>query len=51
LNQIYTPEALAYMRNVYYAWNPVPGEALFTDIGVPLHPAALKFYKEHGLIK
>ena len=51
LTQMYTPDALKYMRNVYHAWNPAPGDALFKDIEVPLHPAALKFYKEHGLIK
>ena len=51
LNQIYTPEALQYMRNVYKAWDPAPGQAIFNDIEVPLHPAALKFYKEKGLIK
>jgi TRAP transporter TAXI family solute receptor len=51
LNQIYTPEALKYMHSVYNAWNPTPGDAIFKDIEVPLHPAALKFYKEKGLIK
>lgn len=51
LNQIYTPEALSYMRSVYKAWDPGAGEAIFKDIEVPLHPAALKFYKEKGLIK
>jgi|SRR6185437_15183678 len=51
LTQMYTPDALKYMRNVYHAWNPTPDNALFKDIDVPLHPAALKFYKEHGMIK
>ncbi len=51
LTQMYTPEALAYMRNVYRAWDPTPGDKVFTDIEVPMHPAALKFYKAHGMIK
>jgi TRAP transporter TAXI family solute receptor len=51
LTQMYTPEALKYMRNVYRAWHPEPNPALFTDIEVPLHPAAEKFYKAHGMIK
>jgi uncharacterized protein len=51
LNQMYTPEALAYMRHVYNAWNPTAAPDLFKDIEVPLHPAALKFYKDKGIIK
>ena len=51
LTQMYTPEALTYMRNVYRAWHPEANPTLFNDIEVPLHPAALKFYKQHGMIK
>ena len=51
LNQMYTPAAQTYMRSVYRAWNPQAGEKLFADIGVPLHPAALRYYREHGMIK
>lgn len=51
LTQIYTPDALKYMRSVYHAWDPAPGDGLFKDIEVPLHPAAVKFYKAHGMIK
>jgi TRAP transporter TAXI family solute receptor len=51
LTQMYTPEALTYMRHVYKAWNPTPAPELFKDIEVPMHPAALKFYKDHGIIK
>ncbi|MDI3470550.1 MAG: hypothetical protein OJF62_002613 [Pseudolabrys sp.] len=51
LTQLYTPEALSYMRSVYKAWNPSPGAELFKDIKTPLHPAALKFYQSKGMIK
>jgi TRAP transporter TAXI family solute receptor len=51
LTQMYTPQALSYMHNVYNAWHPVPNKELFADIEVPLHPAAIKFYKEHGMLK
>ncbi|MGO8909522.1 MAG: TAXI family TRAP transporter solute-binding subunit [Bradyrhizobium sp.] len=51
LNQMYSKDALDYMRNVYRAWDPKPGDKLFADIEVPLHPAALKYYKAHGMIK
>jgi TRAP transporter TAXI family solute receptor len=51
LTQMYDKDALAYMRNVYRAWDPTPGDKLFADIEVPLHPAALKYYKAHGMIK
>lgn len=51
VSQMYTPEAMTYMKSVYRAWDPKPGEDLFSDIGVPLHPAALRFYKEKGLVK
>lgn len=51
LTQMFTPDALGYMHNVYRAWDPTPGAALFADIEVPLHPAALKFYQAHGMIK
>jgi hypothetical protein len=51
VSQMYTPEALAYMKSVYRSWDPKPGEDFFNDIGVPLHPAALRFYKEKGMAK
>lgn len=51
LTQMYTPEALKYMHNVYHAWDPKSGATVFKDIQVPLHPAALKFYRAHGMIK
>jgi uncharacterized protein len=51
LKEMYTPEALTYMRHVYNAWNPTAAPQLFDDIEVPLHPAALKFYKDQGLVK
>lgn len=51
VRQMYTSEALNYMKNVYRAWDPKPGEDFFSDIGVPLHPAALRFYKEKGMAK
>jgi TRAP transporter TAXI family solute receptor len=51
LQQMYTPEALAYIRSIYRAWDPHSGEAIFEALGVPLHPAAVRFYRENGLIK
>lgn len=51
LDQMYTPEALAYIKGVYKAWDPNAGEAVFDSIGIPLHPAALKFYRDKGLLK
>jgi TRAP transporter TAXI family solute receptor len=51
VSQMYTPEALGYMKNVYRAWDPKPGEDFFGEIGVPLHPAALRYYKEKGMAK
>jgi TRAP transporter TAXI family solute receptor len=51
LRQMYPPEALAYIRSIYKAWAPESGQNVFGSIGVPMHPAALRFYKEKGLIK
>jgi TRAP transporter TAXI family solute receptor len=51
VSQMFTPEALTYMRSVYRAWDPAPGNDLFKAIDVPLHPGALRFYREKGLIK
>jgi len=51
LRQMYTPEALAYIRSIYKAWDPHSGQSVFDSIGVPLHPAAIRFYKENGVIK
>ncbi|SRR5579875_491035 len=51
LTQMYTPAALEYMRHVYHAWDPHADAKLFADIEVPLHPAALKFYQAHGMLK
>lgn len=51
VSQMFTSDALAYMRNVYRAWDPNPGQELFRDIDVPLHPGALRFYREKGMIK
>lgn len=51
ISQMYAPAAQTYMHSVYRAWNPRAGDKLFADIGVPLHPAALRYYREHGMIK
>ncbi len=51
VSQMFTSDALAYMRNVYRAWDPHTGQDLFRDIDVPLHPGALRFYREKGMIK
>ena len=51
VSQMYAPDSLSYMRNVYRAWDPHADQQLFTNIGVPLHPGALRYYREHGSIK
>ncbi len=39
----------AYMKTVYKSWAPTPGVAVFKNAGVPMHPGALKAYKELGI--
>ena len=48
---MFSEGAAGYMRNIYNAWAPTPGAEAFTDVGVPLHPGAERFYREQGLIK
>ncbi|MCG6122960.1 MAG: TAXI family TRAP transporter solute-binding subunit [Microvirga sp.] len=51
VSQMFADNAEAYMRNVYNAWSPEPGVSAFSDLGVPLHPGAERFYREKGLIQ
>jgi TRAP transporter TAXI family solute receptor len=51
VSQMFTKESMAYMHNVYHGWNPSPDAQAFAEIGVPLHPGAASFYREHGMIK
>jgi hypothetical protein len=51
VSQMYTPASLDYMRSVYRAWSPRPAAEIFADIEVPMHPGALRYYREKGLIK
>lgn len=48
---LFTKDARAYMKNVYNAWDPDPADEVYARIGVPLHPGAVKYYKEAGLMK
>ena len=40
-----------YMKSIYKAWDPQPAIALWKRLGVPLHPGAIKAYREAGIIK
>jgi TRAP transporter TAXI family solute receptor len=51
VSQMFTPDAIAYMKSVYRAWDPSNGVSMFQDMSVPMHPGALKFYREKGLVK
>ena len=46
-----TGKSKKYMQSVYRAWNPTPGEDLFKSMGVPMHPGAVRAYKELGLMQ
>jgi len=50
VSQIFADEAETYMRNVYNAWSPYPGEGAFGVVGIPLHPGAERFYREKGML-
>jgi TRAP transporter TAXI family solute receptor len=51
VSQMYTQASLDYMRSVYRAWSPRPAAEIFADIEIPMHPGALRYYREKGLIK
>ncbi|MDH3740383.1 MAG: TAXI family TRAP transporter solute-binding subunit [Hyphomicrobiales bacterium] len=46
---VFTDKTKKYMTTVYKSWNPTPGFAAFKNAGVPVHPGALKAFKELGL--
>jgi TRAP transporter TAXI family solute receptor len=48
---LFTEEAIKYMKNVYFAWSPIPNQEFFEQIGIPFHPGAEKYYREAGTIK
>jgi TRAP transporter TAXI family solute receptor len=48
---LYTDEAIKYMKNVYFAWSPIPNQEFFDQIDIPFHPGAEKYYRETGMIK
>jgi len=50
IEELYKPETLKYMKNVYFAWNPIPNADFFKRIGIPYHKGAEKYYREQGLI-
>ncbi|MGQ0664447.1 MAG: TAXI family TRAP transporter solute-binding subunit [Pseudomonadota bacterium] len=49
--QIDRPDARQYVKTIYSTWDPQPGTALFERIGVPLHPGALRYYREAGVVR
>lgn len=51
VKELYTEKAIKYLKNVYFAWNPIPNQEFFEQIGIPYHPGAERYYKEAGLIK
>lgn len=48
---LFTDEARKHMKNVYFAWDPVPNKKFFDSIDMPFHPGAERYYREAGLIK
>jgi TRAP transporter TAXI family solute receptor len=47
---IYSPEGLAYLRKVHAAAQSITREDAAKNMPIPLHPGAIKFYKETGLL-
>lgn len=50
VSQIFAEAAGTYMRNVYNAWGPYPGDAALSAVGVPIHPGAERFYRENSML-
>ena len=44
-------ENLDYMRNVHIAMSKITSESITQDLGVPLHPGAMQYYKDMGIIE
>lgn len=52
LKSMFSTSGLEYLKNVQSAFKEMsPGIERFERIGLPLHPGAIKFYKETGDIK
>ncbi len=51
VKELFKPEAIKYMKNVYYAWEPSVNIEYFDQAEVPLHPGAERYFREAGLIK
>jgi uncharacterized protein len=48
---MFQADCVKYMKTVYSSWEPETDEGFFKSIGTPLHPGAVKFYKEAGMMK
>lgn len=44
-------ENLEYLQSIHSAMAGMTAEDLVTDLGIPLHPGAEKYYKEAGILK
>jgi uncharacterized protein len=47
---IYSDEGLAYLRSVHAAGQSITREDAAKNMPIPLHPGAIKYYKEAGLL-
>lgn len=47
---IYSPEGLAYLRKVHAAAQSITREDAAKNMPIPIHPGAMKFFKEAGLL-
>jgi hypothetical protein len=46
-----TDGAKEYMKNVYFAWGPDASVEYYEAMGIEMHPGALKYYKEAGIVE
>lgn len=44
-------ENLEYLQSIHASMSEISSEDLVTDLGIPLHPGAEKYYREKGLLK
>lgn len=51
VKHITTKDNRKYMQAIYRAWNPRAAPAMWKRIKVPMHPGAVRAYKEAGWIK
>ena len=47
---IYSDEGLAYLRKVHAAAQSITREDAAKNMPIPIHPGAIKYYKEAGLM-